>query len=568
MLFDSYTDMTFHMDGYGSYLWTDADDEMDYYFIAGGDFDSVIGGYRFLTGKAPMPPRWSFGFCQSKERYVDQAELISVATEYRRREIPLDLIILDWKSWPGELWGEKIFDTTRFPDPDRMTRILHEMGVRMMISIWPHMAPGGENHREMEEKGLLLLNRSTYDAFSPEARAVYWRQAEEGLFRHGVDAWWCDCTEPFEADWLDKPMKPEPEERQRINTSEGKIYLDARYLSAYSLLHSRGIYEGQRSASDRRVLNLTRSSYAGQQRYGTFTWSGDISANWETLKKQVAEGLSFMSSGCPYWTLDIGGFFVRDWMQWYGDGWYNDGPADPAYRELFLRWFQYGAFLPMMRVHGTDFAREIWRFGDKGDPVYDTLVSFVKLRYRLLPYIYALARRVTEDDYTMMRPLAADFPDDSRAHWVEDQFMLGPALMVCPVVEPGVKGRTVYLPPRCGWYDFWTGKRVPGGLFEAEAPLDRIPLFVRAGSILPLGPVVSHSGEVVADPFEVRVYPGEDAEFTLYDDDGETYAYERGAFAKRELKWSETARTLTVSGECFPGGVYGNDRLRAAIIEG
>jgi len=568
MLFDSYTDMTFHHDGYGSYLWTDADDEMDYYFVAGGGFDQVIGGYRFLTGKPPLPPRWSFGFCQSKERYVDQEELLKVAAEYRRREIPLDLIVLDWKSWPGELWGEKNFDASRFPDPARMTRTLHDMGVRMMISIWPHMAPGGRNHGELEEKGLLLLNRSTYDAFSPEARAVYWRQAEEGLFRYGVDAWWCDCTEPFEADWLDVPVKPEPEVRQRINTDEGKTYLDARCLSAYSLQHSRGIYEGQRSASHKRVLNLTRSSYAGQQRYGTITWSGDISANWETLHKQVAEGLSFVSSGCPYWTLDIGGFFVRDWMQWYGDGRYENGPDDPAYRELFLRWFQYGTFLPMMRVHGTDFAREIWRFGEKGDLVYDALVSFVALRYRLLPYLYSLAWRVTEEDYTMMRPLAADYPDDALAHWVEDQFMLGPALMVCPVVEPGATRRTVYLPNVSPWYDFWTGARVSGGMFEADTPLERLPLFVRGGSILPLGPVVQHTGVKVEEPLEVRVYPGADAEFTLYDDDGETYAYERGAFSKRTLHWSESERRLTVSGECFSGGIYACSQVHTIIIDG
>lgn len=565
MLFDSYTDMTFHDDGYGSYLWTDVDEEMDYYFVAGGSFDRVIAGYRRLTGKAPMPPRWSFGFCQSKERYTSAEELLEVAGEYRRRGIPLDLMILDWKSWEGELWGEKIFDRTRFPDPSEMMERLHGDNVKLMISIWPHMAPGGKNHREFSENGLLLLNNSTYNPFGKAGREMYWRQAEEGLFRHGIDAWWCDCTEPFEADWTESPVKPEPEQRQRMNVKETSTYIDPEYVCAYSLLHCRGIYEGQRRASEKRVLNLTRSSYAGQQRYGAFTWSGDISANWTTLRKQIAEGLSFTSSGCPYWTLDIGGFFVRDWKQWYGDGHYDKGPEDDEYRELFVRWFQYGAFLPMFRVHGTDFPREIWRFGEKGEPVYDTLVKFIRLRYRLLPYLYSLAHRVTKDDYTFMRPVAADFPKDEKAAGVDDQFMFGPWLMICPVYEKGAHSRKVYLPEDEKWYDFWTGMPVVAGNLPVEAPLDRIPVFVRAGAILPMGPVVQHTGEKVAVPLELHIFPGKSSSFILYDDDGETYAYERGAYSERVLHWNDASGELLAEGGTFEGGIYGSSTFKIII---
>jgi alpha-D-xyloside xylohydrolase len=567
MLFDSYTDMTFHDDGYGSYLWTDVDEEMDYYFVAGETFDKVISGYRYLTGKAPMPPRWSFGFCQSKERYISAEEIIDVASEYRSRGIPLDLMILDWKSWEGELWGEKIFDHSRFPDPSAMMERLHSDNVKLMISMWPHMAPGAINHSEFCENGLMLLNNSTYNPFKQSGQEMFWKQTNEGLFHHGIDAWWCDCTEPFEADWTESTVKPEPEQRQLMNVAEASTYIDPEYVCSYSLLHCKGIYEGQRSVSDKRVLNLTRSSYAGQQRYGTFTWSGDISANWKTLHRQIAEGLSFTSSGCPYWTLDIGGFFVKNWKQWYGDGHYNKGPADDEYRELFLRWFQYGAFLPMFRVHGTDFPREIWQFGDKGDTVYDTLVEFICLRYRLLPYLYSLAHMVTKEDYTFMRAVAVDFPTDEKACVVDDQFMLGPWLMVCPVYEQGVRSRKVYLPKMENWYSFWSGKAVRSGNIEAEAPLERIPIFVRAGAILPMGPVIQHTGEKVAAPLDFHIFPGKSSSFTLYDDDGETYAYERGAYSERVFNWNDITQELSVDGNTFDGGVYSSKEFKI-IIEG
>ncbi len=437
ILLDSASLMTFHDDAFGSYLWTDVADELDYYFVYGPELDQIVHELRGLTGKAPMLPKWAFGYVQSKERYVSQEELLQVVREYRARGLPLDCIVLDWKSWTGELWGQKTLDPERFPDPQRMTAELHALHARLMISIWPIMRPGGANWQEMHEQGFLLGNQATYDAFNPAARACYWKQADAGLFSQGIDAWWCDCTEPFEADWQGA-VKPEPEERLRINTEEAKRYLDPALINAYSLLHSQGIYEGQRRITDsKRVVNLTRSAYAGQQRYGTITWSGDIAASWETLRRQIAEGLNFCTTGCPYWTVDIGAFFVKrkpDLWFWQGD--YDAGVEDLAYRELYVRWFQLGAFLPMFRAHGTDTPREIWRFGEPGEPMYDALAKYLHLRYRLLPYIYSLAGWVTQDDYTLLRALAFDFRADPAVYDIRDQFMFGPAFLVNPVTQP------------------------------------------------------------------------------------------------------------------------------------
>ena len=502
ILLDSYSLMTFHDDAFGSYLWTDVDDELDYYFIYGPEFDQIVQGIRQLTGKAPMLPRWAFGYIQSKERYVSQAELIDVVQEYRKRGLPLDCIVQDWKSWPRDLWGQKTLDPERFPDPDQMMAELHRMNTRLMISIWPNMNPGGDNWREMRDQGCLLGNQATYDAFQEKARELYWKQANDGLFTHGIDAWWCDCTEPFQADWMGA-FKPEPEERLRINTEEAKRYLDPEYINAYSLLHSQGIYEGQRkTTSDKRVVNLTRSAYAGQQRYGTITWSGDVSATWDTLRRQIADGLNFCATGMPYWTVDIGAFFVKnDPNLWFWNGDFDLGVEDMGYRELYVRWFQYAAFLPMFRAHGTDTPREIWRFGEPGDPMYEALVKFLRLRYRLMPYIYSLAGMVTHEDYTMLRALAFDFRADPATYDIADQFMFGPAFLVNPVTEPmyfaagstvldGVsKTRPVYLPKGSDWYDFWTGQRYAGGqTIYADAALDTMPLYVRSGSIVPIGP--------------------------------------------------------------------------------
>ena len=580
LLWDCGSLMTFHDDQEGSFWWADAVDELDYYFLNGGDFDGVTRLYHELTGHAPLLPKWAFGFIQSKERYVNAAELIDVVSEYRRRQIPLDGIVLDWKSWPnGAGWGQKSFDPIRFPDPAAMTAQLHALDAHLMVSIWPIMTGDCPNQREMQEHDAMLGNQSTYNAFDPKACQLYWDQAHRGLFVHGVDAWWCDCTEPFEADWSGA-QKPEPEERMRINTEAAATYLDRTQINTYSLPHSQGIYEGQRAAStDKRVLNLTRSSYAGQHRYGTVCWNGDICATWDTLRHCINEGVNFCATGEPWWTVDIGGFFVNhdpDYWFWRGD--YPEGcrgltpmeamepdPADQGCRdlgfhELYTRWTQYAVFLPMFRSHGTDAAREIWRFGEEGNPFYDAIAKAIRLRYQLLPYLYTLASEVTREGRMMLRAVALDFPHDPATFDVNDQFLCGRALMVCPITRPMFfaagsqpihdveRTREVYLPAGSDWYDFHSGQRFQGGqTITAAAPLDDIPLFVRAGSIIPIGPVLQSTTEKSSEPIELRIYPGADAHFTLYEDAGDGYGYENGDFTLTRIRWDDTARKLHIS---------------------
>lgn len=580
VLLDCGSLMTFRDGAHGAGWWADVVDELDFYFIAGGSFDAVTQNLHELTGKTPMLPKWAFGFAQSKERYVNAKELVEVVREYRRRKIPLDLIVLDWKSWPnGAGWGQKNFDPVRFPDPKALTAELHSLGAKLMVSIWPIMTGDCPNQRELQERGLVLGNQSTYDAFSSEAREVYWSQAERGLFAHGVDAWWCDCTEPFEADWSGE-TKPEPPARLLLNTEASKKYLDAAQINSYSLLHSQGIYEGQRRAnSSKRVVNLTRSGYAGQHRYATICWNGDICATWQTLRNCIPEGVNFCATGEPFWTVDIGGFFINhDPKLWFWRGDYADGcrgltdmnaldpdPRDTGCRdlgfwELYTRWLQYAAFLPVFRSHGTDAAREIWRFGDEGNVFYDTIAKYIRLRYQLLPYIYSLAAQVTLNSRAMLRAVALDFPHDIAAHHLTDEFLFGPALLVCPVTTPMYYGknsqpitganrsREVYLPAGTGWYDFWTDEVHAGGqTIAAAAPLETLPLFVRAGSILPLTEVMQFVDEIPDVPYEIRVYSGADGTFTLYEDAGNGYDYERGAFALVDFFWDDARGELTIS---------------------
>lgn len=494
-LFDANCFMTFEDNENGSYVWLDAVEELDYYIILGDSFDSVTAGYRYLTGQAPLLPKWAFGYCQSKERYEDESQILHVVEEYRRRQVPLDLIILDWQSWPlPGGWGQKSFDPLRFPNPTEMIQKLHDMNARFMISVWPNMKDDCPNHVEMKNEDCLLGNQSTYDAFSEKARNLYWKQAQEGLFKHGVDAWWCDCTEPFQDDWHGN-LKPQPHERININTAVGKKYLGEDKINAYSLMHSKGIYEGQRSVtSEKRVVNLTRSAFAGQHRYSTITWAGDTAATWETLKRHIPEGVNFCASGEPYWTVDIGAFFTRSKNPWFWCGEYEDGCDDLGYRELYTRWLQYGAFLPIFRSHGTDTPREIWNFGEKGSLFYDAIEKFIRLRYSLIPYIYSLAGKVTHENYTMMRALAFDFKDEKVKH-IDHQYMFGDAIMVCPITRPMYyhsgsisiendnKMFSVYLPKDVGWYDFWTGEYYEGGQeITKEYPIDSMPLFVKAGT--------------------------------------------------------------------------------------
>ena len=583
ILLDSYSLMTFHDDAFGSYLWTDVDDELDYYFIYGPEFDQIVRGIRQLTGMVPMLPRWAFGYIQSKEHYASQMELLEIVDEYRKRDLPLDCIVQDWKSWTGDLWGQKTLDPERFPDPKQMMREIHRLNTRLMISIWPNMYPGGDNWQAMRDQGCLLGNQGTYDAFQKKARTLYWQHANEGLFAHGIDAWWCDCTEPFQTDWTGA-IKPEPEERLRINTEEAKRYLDPEYINAYSLLHSQGIYEGQRRVSaDKRVVNLTRSAYAGQQRYSTITWSGDVSATWDTLRRQIADGLNFCATSLPYWTNDIGAFFVKnDPNLWFWSGDFDLGVEDMGYRELYVRWFQYAAFLPMFRAHGTDTPREIWRFGDPDDPMYEALVKFLRLRYRLLPYIYSVAGMVTHEDYTMLRALAFDFRADPATFDIADQFMFGPALLVNPVTQPMYfsagstiinevsKTRSVYLPLGSDWYDFWTGQCYAGGqTICADAALDTIPLYIRSGSILPLGPDIQYADEQPNALLELHIFRGQDGSFTLYDDEGDNYNYEQGHFSMIRLTWDDAAGRFTLHDRqgSYPG-MPGAREFRISVKSG
>jgi alpha-D-xyloside xylohydrolase len=572
--------VTFHDDAFGSYLWGDVDEELDYYVMVGPEFDGIVEEFRALTGTPPMLPRWALGYLQSKERYESQAELLAVAREYRDRGLPLDALILDWKSWTGDRWGQKSLDPDRFPDPPGMVDQLHALGVHLMVSIWPIMRPGGDDWRELFDAGHLLGNRATYDAFSEPARTAYWGQAQRGLFAHGVDGWWTDATEPFEADWTG-PVKPEPEERLRRNTEEAKRYLDPELINGYSLMHAMGIHAGQRATGvDKRVVNLTRSAYPGQQRYGTVTWSGDHVATWATLRRQIAEGLSFCATGMPFWTTDIGAFFVaRKPALWFWSGDYDDGVADFGYRELYLRWFQYAAWLPMFRSHGTDTPRELWRFGEPGEAIYDGLVDALRLRYRLLPYLYSMAAWTTNRAYTMLRALPFDFREDACTYDAADQFMFGPAFLVAPVLAPIRFGprsqvleapeatRSVYLPGGTDWYDLWTDRRLHGGQhLEAPVVLEHIPVFVRAGSIVPMGPVRIHAQDQLDAPLEIHVYRGRDASFTLYEDEGDGYGYEQGDSATTELSWEDATGRLSIGARVGAYPTMPTEREIAVVV--
>lgn len=559
LLFDLGCLMTFHDDAEGSYLWADCADEMDYYFMGAG-YDKVMAEYMALTGAAPLMPRYAFGYIQSKERYKDAQELIDVVKEYRKREIPLDVIVLDWCSWPEGQWGYKHFDESRFPDPAALTETLHRLGAKMMISIWPSFqGDANQDRKEMLENDKMLGNNTIYNAFDKGARALYWKQARDGLFRYGVDAWWCDCSEPFESDWRGT-IKPEPHERVLLNTAEAKKYLDPAAINCYSLYHSQGIYEGQRQETEKkRVVNLTRSSYAGQHRYATITWSGDVSSTWEVLRRQVPDGLNFCATGENYWTTDAGGFFPMNGGAWFGQGDFNKGVDDLGYRELFVRWMQYAAFLPMMRAHGTGTPREIWRFGEKGEPFYDAIAKAIRFRSALVPYLYSLAALYTQTGLPMLRVPALMFPKDSALRNIGDEMLLGDALLVKPVTrpmyylpeskpipEPDITV-PVYLPAGADWYDFITGERYTGGQWvTAEAPLDAVPLFVRAGSLLPIGPVTQYAGQPTDGALIIRLYPGADGAFTLYEDAGDGYGYERGEWTRLPMIWQEEQRCLTL----------------------
>lgn len=706
ILWDNYSKTIFSDEANETYFWSDVGNSVNYYFLSGATMDSVIAGYRWLTGQPPLYGKWAYGYWQSKEHYDNREELLSVAAEYRKRRIPIDNIIQDWDYWDGAPnWGQLFFDEKKFPNPQEMLDILHRQHYHVMISIWPGLGPNTPVYKEMEKYGCLYkpvgwAGFKYFDAYNPKANEIFWKHAKKGLFDLGIDAWWFDSTEPDVINALTKESS-EYELKRMENHYRGSF---ARYLNPYSLFITEALYKNLRATTDKqRVYILTRSTFAGQQRAAATTWSGDIGASWEIYKRQIPAGLNHSMAGIPYWTFDIGAFVIGSY-----EGVFSRGGKDPAYQELYTRMFQFGTFCPIFRSHGSETPREVWEFGEF-TPV---LVKFLNLRYRLLPYIYSLAHQVTAHGYTILRGLAMDFPNDTRTYSIDDQFMFGPALMACPVTEymlyrppeqsipvssqhfitangqrgllaryykdtqykelsleridstisvywytgrpeyvtdstlsirwegklvpsqtgkhqfhlkcfgpkriylnskqlsyvyqsvevytepveleagkpydfvlesenynPGAlrvllywktpeifareslsekhsQTRTVYLPAGTKWYDFWTGKQYKGDTtLVADAPVERIPLYVRAGSLLPLGPFLQYATEKPADTLEIRIYPGADGTFTLYEDENDNYNYEKGMYATIPFEWNDTKRQLRIGNRhgSFPG---------------
>ncbi|KRT17874.1 hypothetical protein ASU31_00850 [Pedobacter ginsenosidimutans] len=559
LLFDAGSTMVFSDEQPDKSIQLNAVNELDYYFLYGPEMDEVVGHYRYLTGKVPLAPKYAFGYIQSKERYTNPKEIDSIVTRFRSSKIPLDMIVQDWNYWKNGLWGHKKFDEKFYPNPGEMIKKVHEKHAKFMLSIWPNVA--GNESAEMGRKGF-VLGRSVYDAFNPAARKMYWDDyVNKNLFSLGVDAWWCDSSEPVDGDWNDKAngIANNPKARYELNSAGLNELLGPLRANLFSLNHARGIYENQRLVTDqKRVLNLTRSGFSGIHRYGTFIWNGDTKATWADFARWIPSGLNYMATGNPYWTIDAGAFFVKSKSQWFWKGDFNKGVLDNGYREFYVRTLQFATWLPMMRSHGTDFAREPWQFGDLDSPFYRSIITQINLRYKLLPYTYSLAAMVSNQDYTMTRPLIFDFRLDKLVYDIKDQFMFGPAFMACPVTsamyfEPNnkavdqAKTRKVYLPKDNTWFDFWTGKTFRGGItIDADAPIDKIPVFVKAGSIVPFAAAQQYSDEQPDAPIEIRIYPGKDGNFTLYQDEGENYNYEKGHFSTTKLTWDDKARILTI----------------------
>ncbi len=558
--------LTFNDNEFGTGFSTEADDCLDYFFLYGEKADGCIAEYRKLTGKAAMLPKWAFGYIQSQERYETADELLNVAGEYRKRGIGLDALVLDWCSWEDGMWGQKSFDRKRFEDPKAMTEELHEKDVHFMISIWPNMDPKCDHYKEMKAAGQMLPVGNIYNALSEEGRKLYWKQVEEGLYQYGIDGWWCDSSEPITPEWNHKD-RPDAAVQYAEYLKTAADLLPPGEGNAYALYHAQSLYEGQRSSeykeyAGKRVVNLTRSAWTGQQRFGTILWSGDVDASWDTLKKQIAAGLHFTASGLPYWTTDIGAFFVKKSTYWYWQGLYNETTNDAGYRELFTRWYQWGAFLPVFRGHGTDCRRELWYLseehgnpGDCGNLFYDALLAANRRRYELMPYIYSTAGKTWLEDGSMMRHLVFDYPEDAAARNIFDQYLFGESLMVCPVTEPMYyeagseklcnvsKTRKVYLPAG-GWYDFHTGEYLEGGRWiTAEAPIEKIPVYVKAGSILPMTKATDRV--TVCEDIFYRVYAGKDADYLLYRDAGDGYGYENGEYTCLKLHWDDEKGILS-----------------------
>ena len=595
IFWDNPSPTTFRDDASGMHFESEVGEVVDYYFLYGGNADGVIAGIRALTGRVPMLPLWSYGFMQSRERYKSSAELLDALHGYRERGIPLDCIIQDWQYWGNNyLWNAMEFLNDDFRNARAMIDDVHANHARLMISIWSSFGPMTRQYRELAEKGHLLdmgtWPRSglpdwpprmeypsgvrPYDPFSGEACDIYWRYLSK-LWDMGLDAWWMDSTEPDH-----HPLGAGKDPDFELMTARGSL---RSVRNAYPIAAVEGVYDHQRAVeNDRRVTILTRSAYAGQQRTGANTWSGDVGSSWESLRAQIPAGLGFALTGNPNFNTDCGGFFPNGYNRGYGDA---SCARNPLFQELYVRWLQYGAFSPMMRSHGESSRREIWEFGHPGEPVYDAIAGTIRLRYKLLPYIYATARDVTANDGTFQRALVMDFPADKAVWERADEFLFGRALLVAPVVHAqytpervafddtpvdftAARSTQVYLPKGTDWYDFWTGARLKGGqTVTRETHLDTVPLYVRAGSIVPLGPDVQYSSEKPWDDLELRVYPGADGRFTLYEDEGDGYAYEQGVCSAIEFSLKGGILNIGARQGSFPGMLSART-FRIVVVSG
>ena len=587
LYWDNYAPTQFDDDARGMSLTSEAGDVIDYYFMYGGSADGVIAQMRFLSGDVPMFPLWTYGFWQSKERYKTAAETESIVDKYRELQVPLDGIIQDWQYWGSNyLWNAMDFLAEDFANGKQLIKNVHQKHAHFMISIWASFGPQTQQFRELDAKGLLLPIETwpqsgishiwpprmdypsgvkVYDAFSPEARAIYWKYLKK-LYDYGTDAWWMDSTDP---DFFN------PKESDYQHPVTGGTWRSLR--NAFPLETVRGIYQAQRKDDrGKRIFIMTRSSFAGQQHYGSNMWSGDVASSWEMLRNQIPAGLSFTLTGNPNFNTDIGGFFCGSYNT-KGSG---SAPKNPQFQELYVRWMQYGLFCPVFRSHGADAPREIWQFGEPGTPVYQSIKNLIDFRYRLIPYLYSTASQVTNNNFSYMRPLFSDFAADKKVWDMTDEFMFGRSILACPIVEAQytqekivkedamtgwdrkevtgesaaqadwteTKTATKYLPKGANWYDFWTGKLYKGGQnVVLTTRFDQVPMFVRAGSIVPLGPVMQYVGEKPWDNLEIRIYPGADAEFSLYEDEGDGYNYEQGYYSNIIFTWTDRTRTLHIS---------------------
>ena len=530
---------------------SEAGNQIDYYFIYGKNIDDVIGGYREITGRATLLPKWAMGLWQSRERYKSADEILQTVSEFRKRQIPLDNIVLDWSYWETEKWGSQEFDKTRFPDPAGMIKTLHEKyNTHFMISVWPKFYEGIESYkyfnannwlykRNIENKQRDWIGKgyisTFYDAFNDKARVAFWDLMNKHLYSKGVDAWWLDASEPDMYSNVDNEQKKQLMSPTAIGSS-------TQYFNAYPLQNAKGVYEGQRSTNaNQRIFILTRSAYAGIQRYAATTWSGDIAARWHDFKDQIPAGINFSLSGLPYWTTDIGGFAVEPRYET------AKGNDLEEWRELSTRWYQFGSFCPLFRVHGQFPYREIYNISPEGTPAYESMLYYDKLRYRLMPYIYSLAGKTYHENYTIMRGLIMDFTNDPQVRNIGNQFMFGPSILVNPVTDFHATERAVYLPASTGWFDFYTGKYYTGGqTITANAPLQQIPLYIKEGSVIPFGPELQYTSEKQADIIRLMVYTGKNATFAIYEDENTNYNYEKGKYATIPISYIEGTKTLSI----------------------